>query len=554
MKPRRKRPPGASPSPATIFRPPPRCRTPALHREAGEFFRRSWEAFPQEAAELGLPEYRGRLGCNTAASHRAHASLLRGTLACIESLPAVDFHGGDWLDRRGFLALLRTRLFFHEAFPRWQLDPQVHGQTPVNSIFHLVTRGSDNLAAVTPAILSLLADTPRFLGEGAGCLRRPVPLWTRLASESCEGAVKFLEELAPQIIPLAERPSRARSLFSSAAGAFRDFAAHLGRIRTGPARGFAVGREAFEFLTRERLGLDLGADEVLHAGRRLVEETSAAMDREAAKFGRRSAADILEMARAGWRPSSPSLLEEYRRVTSDIKRRLAHSGIVSLPRGEKLKVLPVPDFLRQQFPTAAYTAPGPFDSDQTGIFWVNDLSLGTRTEAARRAEIAQHFGLELTCAHEAYPGHHLQFIVQNRHPSRLRRMFSHAVYYEGWTLWCEKVCVDRGLYDAPHARLIQLHDALWRAHRILIDAGLHTQGLTHAGATRHLVREVGFTRARAAADVNWYTAAPTIPMSYLLGRCQVEDLRRRSPGESLRRFNDKLLASGSLPWNWLRLA
>lgn len=554
MKPRRKRRAGGTPSPGTIFRPPPQSRAPALHREAGEFFRRTWDAFPQEAAELGLRQYRGLLGGNTARAHRAHADLLRSTLARIESLPAVDFHGGDWLDRRGFLALLRTQLFFHDTFPRWQLDPQVHCQTPVNSIFHLVTRGSENLAAVTPAILSLLAATPRFLGEGSGCLRRPVPLWTRLAAESCEGAVKFLVDLAPQIAPLAERPSHARRLFSSAAGAFRDFAAHLGRIRTGPSRGFAVGREAFEFLTRERLGLDLSAHEVFRTGQRLVEGASAALEREAARFGRRSASEILEKARTEWRPSAPTLLEEYRRITADIKNRLARSGIVSLPRGEKLKVLAVPDFLRQQFPTAAYSAPGPFDGDQTGIFWVNDLSLGARTESARRAEIAQHFGLELTCAHEAYPGHHLQFIVQNRHPSRLRRLFSHAVYYEGWTLWCEKMCVDRGLYEAPHARLIQLHDALWRAHRILIDAGLHTQGLTHAGATRHLVHHVGFTRARAAADVNWYTAAPTVPMSYLLGRRQVEDLRSRHPKESLRRFNDRILASGSLPWNWLRLA
>ncbi|MBE2181220.1 MAG: DUF885 domain-containing protein [Chthoniobacterales bacterium] len=538
----------------TIFRPPPHSRAAALHREAEDFFRRSWDAFPQEAAELGLRGYRGRLGDNTAKAHRAHAALLRRALGQVEALPAVDFDGDDWLDRRGFLALLRTRLFFHDTFPHWQLDPQIHCQTPVNSIFHLVTRGSDNLAAVTPAILSLLADTPRFLGEGEGCLRRPVPLWTRLAAESCEGAAGFLEELAPQIVPLAERPARARRLFSLAAGAFRGFAAHLGRIRTGAPRGYAVGREAFEFLTRERLGLDLSADEVFCAGQRLVAQTAAALEREAAKFGRRSAAAILEQARAEWRPSAPTLLGEYRRVTADIKKRLARSGIVSLPRGEKLKVLPVPDFLRQQFPTAAYSAPGPFDSDQTGIFWVNDLSLTARTEAARRAEIAQHFGLELTCAHEAYPGHHLQFIVQNRHPSRLRRMFSHAVYYEGWTLWCEKMCVDRGLYKEPHARLIQLHDALWRAHRILIDAGLHTRGLTHAGATRHLVREVGFTRARAAADVNWYTAAPTVPMSYLLGRCQVESLRERHSGESLRRFNDRILAFGSLPWNWLRLA
>ena len=42
------------------------------------------------------------------------------------------------------------------------------------------------------------------------------------------------------------------------------------------------------------------------------------------------------------------------------------------------------------------------------------------------------------------------------------------------------------------------------------------------------MENVGFTRARAAADANWYSAAPTVPMSYLLGRLEVERLRREA--------------------------
>jgi uncharacterized protein (DUF885 family) len=128
-------------------------------------------------------------------------------------------------------------------------------------------------------------------------------------------------------------------------------------------------------------------------------------------------------------------------------------------------------------------------------------------------------------------------------------MFSHAIFYEGWTLWCEKLCIDQKIYRAPHARLIQLHDALWRAHRIIVDIGLHTGGMTHAAATRHLVTNVGFTRARAAADVNWYTSAPTVPMSYLLGREKVASLFA-AQHNSLRNFNDQLLSHGAVPFAW----
>ena len=533
---------------AAIFRPPPHSGAPRLHAAAEKFFRAAWDIFPQDAAALGLRAYRGHLGPNDAAARRRYSGLLRDTLTAVENLPPGT--GDDWTDRRAFLAHLRTGLFFQDTHPRWRIDPQTHSGTAVNAVFHLLVRHADNLRAVTPGILSLLAEIPRFLDEGHACLHRPVPLWTELAARAGRHAATFLEQAAAQIVPLAPSPARARRLFARGAAAFRTYARRLEKIPTGPSDGFAVGRAGFEFLLRERLGTDASAAELLAEGHRLVASVSRELAREAARFGRRPAHEILGRLRDGWTPSAGDLLAEYRNVTAQIKKQLATADLVSLPRGEKLKVIPVPDFLREQFPTAAYGAPGPFDPDQTGLFWVNDLSQRAPHEAARRAEIAQHFGLELTCAHEAYPGHHLQFIVQNRHPSRLRRMFSHAIFYEGWTLWCEKLCVDKKIYRAPHARLIQLHDALWRAHRILVDIGLHTGGMSHPAAVKHLVQNVGFTKARAAADVNWYTAAPTVPMSYLLGRCEVEKRFATRRG-SLREFNNQLLSQGAVPFSWV---
>ena len=121
-------------------------------------------------------------------------------------------------------------------------------------------------------------------------------------------------------------------------------------------------------------------------------------------------------------------------------------------------------------------------------------------------------------------------------------------------MWCEQMAVDRRLVDIPCAKLIQLHDALWRAHRIVIDCGLQEGSLTPAAAARRLETGVGFTSARAAGDVNWYTSSPTVPMSYLLGRLEVEKLHRRlvrGQGWSLRQFNDWMLSHGSLPWSWI---
>jgi uncharacterized protein (DUF885 family) len=278
------------------------------------------------------------------------------------------------------------------------------------------------------------------------------------------------------------------------------------------------------------------------------------LDKECARLGRRrKAAEVLADLRGEWRPEKP-LLELYRETTREVAAAFRAARAVTFPKADELVVKPVPEFLRALIPTAAYTQPGAFEKRQRGIFWVNDLSVLKQTAAEKLAEQQQHFGLQLTCAHEAYPGHHLQFVTQNRHPRRWRRLFAHAVFYEGWTLWCEQMVVDLRIDRSPWLRVQQLHDALWRCHRILVDLRLQTGRFSYEQAVRHMQRHVGFTRARAEADVNWYTVQPAVPMSYWLGRLENARLHRRlvvGRGWSLQKFNDWLLSFGTLPQAWI---
>ncbi len=348
-----------------------------------------------------------------------------------------------------------------------------------------------------PAIEARLEKLPAWLADGARNIRKPVPLWTKLAVQSADGAVEFLAGLEPELGAISKNPARTAALLADAKQAFADYASAVRRKSPGAKNAYAVGRDGFEFLMRERLGFDHRCRDSRERAR-----LDRAIEGRAPRRGRRcgfaDADAALRQAANGWTPDRP-LLDLYREVTVRIRDRVGELGLVTLPTGESLDVLPVPAFLRHQFPTAAYHQPPPFSRRQVGIFWVNDLSLVQDDPAKKLAEIRQHFGIELTAAHEAYPGHHLQFAIQNQHPSKLRRLFAHSIFYEGWTLWCEKMCVESGLVDLPLVRLQQLHDALWRAYRIVIDCGLHDGALTYDGACRVLMDGVGFTKARAQA-------------------------------------------------------
>lgn len=530
-----------------------RAHVKEFHKLAWSHLEESFERFPESASKLGLENFNGRLGANDAATHKLQIRLLEQTLARIESQPEAAFTGADGIDRRGFLAMLRTELLDARDLQRWRNNPQVHCDVAVDSIFDLVVRHAGNLERVMPAIESRLGLIPDYLAAGADCVSKPVPLWAKLAAQSCEGAISFLHQIEGELLPHAAKPERLRSLIDGAIRAFEDYAEAVLRKKPGDARGYSIGRANFEFLMRERLGFDCSLPEAKANGHRLVAQMDHLLRQEAAKHGKKNALEILEEAAAHWTPERP-LIEEYQRTTAAIKASLGQLGIATLPKGETLKVMPAPAFLQHHFPTAAYNAPPPFSKKQQGIFWVNDLSLLKSDPAEKLAEIRQHFGLELTSAHEAYPGHHLQFAIQNKHPSRLRRLFAHAIFYEGWTMWCEVMSVQKGIASSPYARLQQLHDALWRAHRIVIDCGLHDGSLSPDGAARVLMQGVQFTKARAMGDVNWYTSSPTVPMSYLLGRIEVEKLHKRfvlGEGWSLQQFNDWMLSHGAVPWRWI---
>lgn len=514
------------------------------------------ELFPEQGSKLGLRKYDSRLGENTPGIHLTHIKILEKTLRQIEDLPEAAFQGDAWLDRRGLLARLRTDLLFQRDLARWRTNPQEHCNTAIDSIFELVVRGADNLRRVLPAIEARLAAIPDHLDAGLECVKSPDPLWTSLAAQSCAGSVEFLLGLEKNLAAASTHPEKISSRLQSAIRAFNRYAEGISRKPQGPKGGFAIGRERFEFLIREQLGLDLTLAEARAVGLYQIARHEHLLATTAKRHGKKSARSLIEEAADRWLPDKP-LIDLYLEQTGTIKSRLAKIGLVTLPENERLKVLPVPPFLKHQFPTAAYSAPEPFSKNHTGIFWVNDLGLDQTDPRRKAAEIRQHHGLELTCVHEAYPGHHLQFVTQFRHPSRLRRLFSHAIFYEGWTMWSELNAVRLHLVDIPCAELIQLHDALWRAHRIVIDCGLHDGTLSHAAAVKQLRSGVHFTATRAAGDVNWYTSSPTVPMSYLLGRLEVEKLHHRLVEKgswTLKRFNDWMLSHGALPFSWIQRA
>lgn len=381
---------------------------------------------PVFATYSGLTQGEGRLGHANPAFEARQQRRRLATLRALDTLNPRDLAPAQHLDRLALRSQLLREAEDHDR-RRHSMDPAGAGLV-LSLLLYELQRGDDEPARAAANLRSLLRRAPGYLAEAETLIERPEPTWARIMAQTVEGASSLFQAVASFLSLQSPTASDARLIDTAlrACTAYRD--AILERPMLLPG-AFSIGPERMARRVRTQLGVDYTLGEIESLAEGEAQRIGKLLEVACARFGRgRTADDIIAEARRKWDPGS-DLLGTYRRETERVAEGFRTARAVTFPRNESLEVRPVPEFMRHLFPTAAYSSPGPFAKRQRGIFWVNDLSLTKTSEKEQRAERQQHFGLSLTCAHEAYPGHHLQFITANQHPRRWRRLFAQDVLF-----------------------------------------------------------------------------------------------------------------------------
>src|SRR5438105_8496586 len=312
---------------------------------------------------------------------------------------------------------------------------------------------------------------------------------------------------------------------------------------------FAIGRDAFDALLREKELLPYDATSLKKWGEELYAETASKLAEAARALGDAEWRDSLERLRKD-HPAEDELVDVYRREMERSREATTTAGLASLPAGESLTVEAMPDFARPTLPYAAYVQPGPFERSRRGRFWVT-LPAGDEPQTVKDERLSGHprKGIAVIACHEGYPGHHLQLSTAADHPSLARKALRSNVAVEGWGLYVEELMTELGFLDSPETRLLRLKDLLWRAARVIVDVGLATGEMSFDEAVRFMVERARLEQPNAVAEVRRYTLNPLQPSSYALGREAILKLRdkARGAGWGMRLFHDRLLGAGSLP-------
>ena len=156
--------------------------------------------------------------------------------------------------------------------------------------------------------------------------------------------------------------------------------------------------------------------------------------------------------------------------------------------------------------------------------------------------------------HEAVPGHHHQFAIQQELdlPKMRRHLAFFTAFVEGWGLYSESLGEEMGLYDTPPKEMGKLSYQMWRATRLVVDTGMHAKGWPKQRAVAYMRDNTALSEANIEAEVNRYITNPGQALAYKLGELKIRELRARAERElgpkfDLRAFHDAVLENGALP-------
>jgi uncharacterized protein (DUF885 family) len=192
-----------------------------------------------------------------------------------------------------------------------------------------------------------------------------------------------------------------------------------------------------------------------------------------------------------------------------------------------------------------YYQDGSLDGSRPGAYYIN---LRDTAEVPR-------WTLPTLTYHEGIPGHHLQgaLALEAKGLPMIRRTLWFTAYGEGWALYSEQLADEMGLYrDDPWGRLGFIHDALFRAVRLVLDSGLHDKRWSREKAIAYFMETMGDPQAVAATEVERYCVWPGQASSYMIGKMMWLKLRgaaQRQLGSrfDIRKFHDAGLLTGAMP-------
>jgi uncharacterized protein (DUF885 family) len=139
---------------------------------------------------------------------------------------------------------------------------------------------------------------------------------------------------------------------------------------------------------------------------------------------------------------------------------------------------------------------------------------------------------------------------------KFRLHLGFTAYIEGWGLYAEQLGKEVGFYQDPVSDYGRLSSELFRAVRLVVDTGIHSQGWTRDQVVDFFRKSGAVDEPTVQSETDRYISWPAQALAYKLGQLKFVELRERArkelgPKFDLRAFHDEMLNGGALPLDLL---
>ena len=538
-----------------------------------ELFNLDWEhsmtESPESATEVGYPGQNNRWTDQSLEAIERRKRELRAPLKVIQSIDRSKLNATDQLNydlfKKNYEDSIEGTRFKGEYLPITQLNGV---QQDVSQILEIAPRATvrdyEDMLARLRSVPTVINQTIVLLKKGLETGITPPRITLRDVPQQIKSQTEADPEKNPILRPFYEFPAEisdndrtrlrtqaVQALKENVIPAFSKLheffvKAYLPATRETIAMcDLPDGKAWYAFNVKTTTTTSLSPEQIHELGLSEVKRIRAEMDVVMKQTGfKKDFAAFSKFLRSDSRfyyKDADSLLRGYRDIAKRIDPELPRL-FGKLPR-LTYGVKPIPAS-SEKSQTTAYYQPGSVQAGRPGWFYANTYALNTRPK----------WEMTALTLHEAVPGHHLQISLAQEMPDapEFRKHGGYTAFVEGWGLYAESLGNEMGMYKDPYSKFGQLTYEIWRAIRLVVDTGMHSQGWTREKAIKYFLANASKTEHDVTVEIDRYIVWPGQALAYKIGELKLKELRAyatKQLGEKfdVRQFHDQVLDNGAVP-------
>jgi len=521
---------------------------------------------PSYATMSGLHQHDSEMEAYSAKEIESEIRTLHEYEARVDQFPAAGLNSVDAADRQILLGHIRSTLLTLETLRPREKNPDVYSGGAAGSVYVLMVR---KFAPPEERLRSAVArekKIPGILASARENLKNPPRIFTEIAIEQMPGIIGFFQQDVPATFADV-KDEALKAEFAKSNGeviaALQQYEKWLKDDLLLRSNGdFRIGAENFSKKLHYEDMVDTPLDRLLEIGLQDLHKNQAELQRIAKEVDpKKSPREVMDEL-AAMHPAPDKLMDAFRGTFDSIIAFIQEKKIITIPPGPRPLLMETPPFMRATT-TASMDTPGPFETKAKESYFHVTLP-GPGDSPQEIASLMASFNIGTivsTSVHETYPGHYLQYLWNDRAPSKLRKVFYSNTNTEGWAHYGEQMMLDEGygqpgwgVKDAREAKFIrlgQLQDALLRDARFVVGLQMHTGKMSFEEAKTFFVKEGFQSEKIAEIEAKRGTSDPTY-LYYTLGKLQILKLRedyKKKMGASytLGEFHDRFMSQGLPP-------